>query len=159
MRRSRPRRRRGRAIHIATALASSMAAGLAVTCLVLVTTILVARRTARDEAVRDARNVTARLADAVVRPALGDALLDGDDTARRRLGAAVEQHVLGQDVVGAHVWAPDGRILYSDEPRLTGARYPLSPEARAALRTGRPAAAVTDLDDPEHRFDGHWKQL
>ena len=51
------------------------------------------------------------------------------------------------------IWRADGTILYSDETRLIGARYPLGEEEHDVLRRGGTRAEVSDLDKPENRFE------
>ena len=51
------------------------------------------------------------------------------------------------------IWSRDGRIVYSDEPRLIGARYRLGADEREALEDGRTYAELSDLDRPENRFE------
>ena len=55
--------------------------------------------------------------------------------------------MLRDGVVRVKLWTPDGRIVYSDEPRLIGARYP--PDE--PLEAGRVEAEVSDLSRPENR--------
>jgi signal transduction histidine kinase len=57
------------------------------------------------------------------------------------------------------VWNAEGRILYSDEPRLIGAHYPLAADDLAALRSGRTSAGVSDLSEPENRFERRYGKL
>ena len=51
------------------------------------------------------------------------------------------------------MWTPDGRIAYSDEPRLIGTRYALGEDEQQALATGDAEAEVADLSKPENRFE------
>jgi len=44
------------------------------------------------------------------------------------------------------VWTSDGRIVYSDEPRLIGRRYPLGEDEREALVDGRAAVFYDGID-------------
>jgi two-component system NarL family sensor kinase len=61
--------------------------------------------------------------------------------------------VLGERVVRVKLWARDGRILYSDEPRLLDKRYELEADKLEALRSGDTKAEVSDLSAPENRFE------
>jgi signal transduction histidine kinase len=65
----------------------------------------------------------------------------------------VQERVLGERVVRVKLWAHDGRIVYSDEPRLIGARFPLDAEKLGVLRTGATKASLSDLAGPENRFE------
>lgn len=60
--------------------------------------------------------------------------------------------VLRGDFVRVKLWAPDGRILYSDDRRLVGRRFPPSPELVAAL-AGEVRSELSDLSEPENRIE------
>jgi signal transduction histidine kinase len=51
------------------------------------------------------------------------------------------------------IWTPDGRILYSDEPRLIGQRFELGEEERELFETGGSDAELSDLSEPENRYE------
>jgi signal transduction histidine kinase len=57
------------------------------------------------------------------------------------------------------IWDRTGRIVYSDEPRLIGARYPMSADDLAAFRARRVSAEVSDLSKPENRFERSFGRL
>ena len=61
--------------------------------------------------------------------------------------------MLGARVVRVKLWTRDGRIVYSDEPRLIGARFPLDAEKLDVLRTGTTKASLSDLAGPENRYE------
>ena len=52
------------------------------------------------------------------------------------LDRIVQERVLGERVVRVKLWTRDGRIVYSDEPRLIGSRYPA--RRRRSSRCCRP---------------------
>ena len=130
-------------------------AGLLATVLIGVLAVAITRRNGTQEAIRDAK-VVARLAGrGIVQPEVTAAALAGDPAALARLDRVVRSRVLrGSDgIVRVKVWTPEGRIVYSDEPRLIGARYELEGDELRGLRTGAVAADVSDLDEPENRFE------
>jgi signal transduction histidine kinase len=55
--------------------------------------------------------------------------------------------------VRVKLWSQDGRIVYSDEPRLIGNRYRLAADDLEALRTGKVVAELSDLSRPENRYE------
>ncbi|MGL3198658.1 MULTISPECIES: ATP-binding protein [Curtobacterium] len=123
---------------------------------------LVSQRTAEGFAVRDVTADTARLARVVVEPALRDAIAAPDapaaehGAARRALSEAVAGELRTGSTVRMKLWAADGTVLWSDEPRLVGERFPLGDEDLEALRSDRSDAEVSDLDEPENRYErGH----
>jgi two-component system, NarL family, sensor kinase len=114
--------------------------------------VIFTRHQAVQESVRDARNLTRVIASSL-RPDFNDALRRGDPVAVARLDAEVRSRVLVAPVVRIKVWNSAGRIVYSDERRLVGSVYPLKPDDRAALTSGRIDAEVTDVSRPENRFE------
>ena len=117
---------------------------------------LILRNVSESEAIDQAKQVTDVLARGAVQPVIDQGLLTGDPEARRRLDRIVRERVLSPDVVRVKIWTADGRIIYSDEPRLIDARYELGADELEALRTGSVDAELSDLSRPENRFDrGH----
>jgi two-component system NarL family sensor kinase len=55
--------------------------------------------------------------------------------------------------VRVKLWKKDGPILYSDEPALIGSRFTLDNEELELVKAGRAEAELSDLDDPENRFE------
>lgn len=133
--------------------------GLLAMVVIAAVALVVSRSIGRDEAVRDAKQ-TARLAGrGIVEPFITRELLAGDVAAQRRLDAVVRARVLPAGIVRVKVWSERGRIVYSDERRLVGARYDLGEEEREALRTWAVEAEVSDLSEPENRFERRAGQL
>jgi two-component system, NarL family, sensor kinase len=136
-----------------------LAVGLVATAVVGVVGVQVLRERGRHEGIRDAREVAELAARGIVEPQLTRRLLAGDAGARERMDRVVRQRVLREPVVRMKVWSPSGRIVYSDERRLAGSHFPLGNDGRTALRTGRPEANLSDLDEPENRFERHYGKL
>jgi len=131
-------------------------AALAVLAALAIGAALILRDVSENEAVDQAEQVTEVLARAAVEPVVGRGLIDGDPEARARVDRVVRRQILGDTVLRVKIWTPDGEIIYSDEPRLIGARYQLDDEELEALETGRGDAELSDLQEPENRFDrGH----
>jgi signal transduction histidine kinase len=57
------------------------------------------------------------------------------------------------------IWAEDGTILYSDEPRLIGERFEIGEDERAIFTSDEQGAEVSDLSKPENRFETDSKLL
>ena len=134
-------------------------AGLLALVLLGIGVVVVVRVHAEAEAVRDARTLTRVLAVSVVEPALNDALIAGSRRSIARMDAVVQGRVLVSPVVRVKIWTPSGRIAYSDEHRLIGARYPLSADERAAFATGEIEAEVSELGERENRFERRFGKL
>jgi signal transduction histidine kinase len=134
-------------------------AGLAAVVLLGVLAAAEVRHLTRDEAIRQATDVTRLAGHGIVEPALTRGVQVGEPGAMARLDRTIRRRVLRDPVVRVKIWDAAGRILYSDEPRLIGARYRLHPDEAAALRTGRSDAEVSDLSQPENRFERVHKKL
>ncbi|MFS0734615.1 histidine kinase [Microbacterium sp. 1P10UB] len=93
------------------------------------------------------------LAEAVVQPAVTDALADGDPAAAEALDALVRSRVLGDEVTRVKIWSPEGEVLYADEPQLIGRTFPLDEAQREALSDPQTRADISDLDEAENEFE------
>ncbi len=130
-----------------------IAGALVVLAAVALVGVVASRRLAEAEAVNDAAKTANLLADAVVQPALTEALLTGDASAVAAMDKEVREHVLDRSIVRVKIWSPTGRILYSDEPALIGQTFPLGAEERGVLTDPQTRADVSDLTGPENRLE------
>jgi signal transduction histidine kinase len=134
-------------------MAMFVAASLVAVMIFVAASVPLLRQIGRDKAIRDARGVARLAAEGVVEPNLGDGLLDGKAGALTLMDRVVQERVLSESIVRVKIWSADGRILYSDEPRLIGTRYPLGEDELAALELGDVDAELSDLSRPENRFE------
>jgi len=105
-------------------------------------------------AISDAKQAARLAGMGIVEPYVDDSLLRGDPGARARLDQVVKQRVLRHGIVRVKIWTADGKIIYSDEPRIVGRRFGLEDGELDALRRGVPAEAeVSDLGRPENRYE------
>lgn len=150
----RPRRRRrlsfgsGRSAVLQFALS-----GLAIVALLGFVGVELLRHAGSTEALRDAKNTTHIAAVGVAQPNLTPGVMRGDPAALRRFDRIMRTSVVHGPVVRVKIWSAAGRVVYSDEPRLIGARYPLDAGDKKLLRTGGVDADVSDLSRPENRFE------
>lgn len=136
------------------------AAALGVLAALAVAAGLILRDVSEDQAIDQAERVTEVLARGALEPAIDRGLLAGDPQSRARVDRIVRAQILGAEVVRVKIWTPGGKIVYSDEPRLIGDRYPLGEDEIEAFKTGRGDAELSDLSEPENRFDrGHGELL
>mgnify|MGYP001201194457 CR=1 FL=1 len=84
---------------------------------------------------RNAGAATALYVDGMIAPLLPDMMTGGilDDPVKRALDETLNHGALRDRVAELRLWAPDGRILYADDPALIGARRPLPPETLRAF--------------------------
>ncbi|HSC04651.1 MAG TPA: sensor histidine kinase [Solirubrobacteraceae bacterium] len=151
--------RRGRETSVAGAVARFAITGLAGLALLTFVAIQLLSSRGTSEAIRNAKSVTQLAGRGVVAPYITPALLAGRPAAIAALDRTVRARLLEDPVVRVKVWEAGGRIVYSDEHRLIGARYPLRDEESNALRTGGVAAEVSDLTRPENRFERQYHKL
>jgi signal transduction histidine kinase len=144
---------------VGRAVAQFAASGLLALVLLGAAGVYLLRETGRDEAIRNAKQVTALAAHSIVEPNLTPGLLRADPAAVARLDRVVRGSIVDGRTVRVKIWRDDGRILYSDQHRLIGSRYPLGEDEVATLRRGKVAAEVSDLARPENRFERRYGKL
>ena len=130
-----------------------LATGLLTCVVLLVGTGVLNAHAARDEALADAVATTEVLARSVAQPALTRGLVAGSAGAVDRFDRVALDRLLVRDVRRVKIWRPDGTIVYSDDVRLIGERFPLGGEERDVLRSGGSQAEVSDLTRPENRYE------
>lgn len=110
-------------------------------------------RAAEREAIADARSVTEALGAGVVEPALPPGLTTGDAEAVEEFDRVIHERLHLDAVRRMKLWSTDGTVLYSDEPRLVGERFPLGQEQLDVLEDGGSDAEISDLGRSENRFE------
>jgi two-component system NarL family sensor kinase len=128
-------------------------AGIVAVVIVGFATAIASRRVGEREAIVDARTKTLAKAQGLVEPAVTDGLFTASPASVRQVGTVVQRDVLDDSLVRVKIWNRNGTIVYSDEPRLIGARYTLDEDDLAALDEGVIEAHVSDLSKPENRFE------
>jgi signal transduction histidine kinase len=118
-----------------------------------IATSIASRRVGEREAIADARSSTVIKAQGLVRPAVTDALVAGSPPAIARMDQVVRRDVLDESLVRVKIWDRNGKILYSDDPRLIGETYQLGADERASIESGAIEAEVSDLSKPENRYE------
>ncbi|MGY1770416.1 sensor histidine kinase [Blastococcus sp. SYSU D00813] len=129
-------------------------ANLLAVALLVAGAVWAGRQAATAEAIADARRATDLLATLLVVPNLQEGLLDDDPAAVAALDEAIDvDRLASADVRHVKIWAPDDRIVYSDDPGLIGGEFELSSDHRRTLQDGVTRAERTDFSRPENRFD------
>jgi signal transduction histidine kinase len=140
------------------ALTQFAIAGVIAVALLALVGVEVLRSNGTKEATEEAKRVTRIVGVGIVQPELTDGLLRGDKKAIARIDRIVRMRVLHDPVVRIKIWSPDGRVLYSDEPRLIGKKYDLEDEGNDFL-DGNVEAEVSDLSRPESVYERPYKKL
>ena len=73
-------------------------------------------------------------------------------SAYQRFDQVVRGGLMGGGNLRVKLWNPAGEIIYSNEQRQVGERFPIGTKLRAALQ-GRPTVDVSDLSDAENALD------
>ncbi len=129
-------------------------AGAIAVAIVGVATAVASGRVGAREAISEARTTTLIKAEGLVEPVLTDEMLTGTDpAATARLTALIGSDLIDSSLVRVKLWGADGTILASDEERLLGKQFELDSEETEAMASGRIAAAVSDLDEPENQYE------
>ena len=115
--------------------------------------IFVMRRFTTEEAIADARERTQVIAQGIIEPNLTEGVLASDPAALQDFDEIVSANVIEGPVFRVKLWALDGTIVYSDEPRLIGSTYELDDEKLGSIETGAVEAETSDLSGPENRFE------
>jgi signal transduction histidine kinase len=134
-------------------------AGLVAVALVGLLSFFLMRSIGTDQATENASEVTRVIGDGVVEPHLTPALLAGEPAAIERFDRLIRNDVLSDQVVRVKLWDEDGRIVYSDEPRLIGQKFELGADEQDALRTGSPDAELSDVSEPENQYERSFGEL
>jgi two-component system NarL family sensor kinase len=143
----------GAAPRLARVVAQFALSGLLAAALVAVAGVLALRHAGTRESIRDAWRLTQAIGETAIEPRLTRALVDGDPTAVRSFDRLVRTRVIRDPVFRVKLWSAEGRIVYSDEPRLIGLRFPLDAEERRAIAGHEVAAGVSDLSGPENAYE------
>ena len=110
-------------------------------------------RAAEREAIADARSITEVLARGVVEPALNRGVAYGEPQAVDQFDQVLRERLQLTSVRRIKLWSGEGRVVYSDEPRLRGEQFGLDEDERAVLDGGGSDAEISDLSKPENRFE------
>ena len=119
------------------ALIASLVVGLAV------------RTAIESNFIRNAAATTALYVDSVIAPLLPDMRKSQvlDESVARALDETLGQGALGKRLFSFRLWRRDGTILYSNRPELTGKKYPLDGDRKAAFG-GQMVAKFGHVDEP-----------
>jgi len=120
---------------------------------------LLSRRVGTEMAVNEVLHLGETLTRTFAEPNLSEPLLAGDPEAIARFDELVRSRVLSADIVRVKLWNGDGKILYSDEPRLIGATFGFEDHEASALRNGETLATTTDLDEPSNLYEVGFEHL
>ncbi|HEY0470004.1 MAG TPA: histidine kinase [Kribbella sp.] len=111
--------------------------------------VLAARSIAERTALTEGARAAQALGKVIFVPTLPD-VMAGDAEARVRLDAAVLARQRDGEIVRVKVWTHDGLVLYSNEPKAMGLRFPTNSEVQETIDLQASTAALSDLTAPEN---------
>ncbi len=138
---------------VTSAVARFLAGSLLALAVVLVGGFFVLRSVTIHEAERRTRSDVQLEGRLIQAAGLTDGVLTGDRRALDRLDDAVVGQLARASLVRVKLWTRSGRILYSDEPLLIGQRFGLGAEELELFKKGGADADLSDLDEPENRYE------
>jgi signal transduction histidine kinase len=127
-------------------------AGLGAVLLLGVVAYFVISAVSRNQAIEDAKRTAGLIGRGIVAPEL-PANPEAHPRRTREQLDELMRGVLIDPIVQVKLWTAGGLIVYSNEPRLIGSDYELGEDEQAALRSGEVEAELSDLSEPENRFE------
>ena len=112
--------------------------------------VVMSRRIAQEEAVRDATVTAERLARGVVAPRLGAAVWAGSPEAQTQMTRLMRLGAGGESVAHVKIWDRSGRIIWADDQGLVGKRFVLPAPVLALFGTNGSVAELPGADEPRH---------
>ncbi len=134
---------------------------IAALTLVSMFTAFASRRVGTEQAIAEARKATYYIAKGVIETNANSKLFERDPAAIALLDNRVQAAVLSPNLVRVKVWAPDGTILYSNEPLLIGQKFKLDADKADMFATGDTdtKAEVSNLAEPENTYERQFTKL
>lgn len=115
--------------------------------------LLLLHHAATQESLADARQETRLVGRGVVETVLMRSAGRIDGEVRRELDGLFRRGALGDRVSHVKLWSADGTVLFASESQLSGRRFELGDDEREVMREGGAEAEVSDLSEPENRFE------
>jgi signal transduction histidine kinase len=135
------------------ALRRFILAGTVALLFLTVGTVLLASQISKDLALRHAQSRGTTFARAVGGPLVDDDLRRGDPDALRSFTELMGSRFKDRSIEHIKVWDRSGRVLWSDEPTLSGRVFALDRSVQRLFDTGGTVASASDLHDEENVLD------
>jgi signal transduction histidine kinase len=116
----------------------------------MVATLLLANRIARDEALRDARSRGQNIANLVAAPLVNAKVRAHVPGAGKELTTVMRNRMSDGSVSHIKLWDKNGTVLWSDEKKLVGRRFTLTPDVKGLFGTTSVTAEVSQLTKAEN---------
>ena len=116
----------------------------------ILTTILLASHIARGEALRDARVRGYAMANLMAAPLVNAQVRAHVPGASQELTSVLRNRMSDGSVIHIKLWSQDGEVLWSDEKKLVGHRFPLKDDVKDLFGTTKVTAELSDLSKAEN---------
>lgn len=135
-------------------------AGIPALIAAIVFTAIASVRIGTKLGITDARRVSFVAATVVEEQGLDDGLLTGDPDSITKVDEIVRTYVIRGSVVRVKLHSDEGRVLYSNDPRLIGEQFEMGDDERAVLSGAVDVhAEVSDLSKEENALETEGKLL
>ncbi|NUO89859.1 MAG: hypothetical protein HOQ18_03390 [Dermatophilaceae bacterium] len=131
----------------------------AVLGLVAAGTLLLSTPLAERLSLREATARSVAYANSVVKPLVDKKVLAGDPGATQALVHLMSSRMADGSIAHMKIWTRDGRVLWSDEPGVTGQKFELEPDVKELFGTAQATGQVSDLDKPENAQERSEEEL
>jgi two-component system, NarL family, sensor kinase len=138
---------------VRTAVRDSLVIGLVALIVVAVPAFLWIRHVAMSQELSTFTERSEVLAEQTLAPLVDEGLLAGNAESLAALDRAVDERIANGSLLRLKIWDAGGTIIYSDEERLVGERFPLPDSVEQAFRTDATAASITTAQRPEHLYE------
>ena len=116
----------------------------------VVASIVIGSKIAKDSALQEARLRGATIADSVAAPLVGRGVRRGDTASIENLDRAMRARMADGGLTRVKLWSRDGTVLWSDDEALVGRTFPLEQDVKELFGTRRATAELSDLSKAEN---------
>jgi signal transduction histidine kinase len=116
----------------------------------MVATLLLAQRIAKEEALRDARARAYAIGNLMAAPLVNSKVRSHAPGSGDELTAVMRNRMSDGSVTHVKLWTQDGEVLWSDEKELIGRRFPLTSDVKKLFGTKEATAEVSNLTKAEN---------
>lgn len=141
------------------ALSRFLLLSLVAMALVVLATLGIAERVARDQALDDAREQGAGVAERLVAPLVDEDVRARTPGAADQLTAVMAARMRDGSVRHVKVWDVDGVVIWSDQQEMVGRRFALTQDVAALFGTRGVTAELSGLDRPENLGEREEREL
>ena len=125
----------------------------------MVATLFLAGRIARQEALRDARWRGSAIGNQIAGPLVNAEVRAHVPGASDELTTVMRNRMSDGSVIHAKLWTRDGEVIWSDEKELVGRQFPLADDVKALFGTDKVTAEVSDLSKSENQGERQLGEL